>query len=102
MGKYNLNEVVPFMVITAGEILSDELKARGIKRREFAKKIGLDLLELNKIIKGEMSINQSHAIAFENALGIPASDWLALQEDSIRVRNHLISLKKIRRIAENL
>lgn len=81
MGKYNLNEVVPFRAVTVGEILSEELKARGIKQRDFAVQTGVNVSVLNEILKGKRSVNPEYAIAFEKVLGIPASDWLALQTE---------------------
>ena len=81
MGKYNLNEVVPFRAVTVGEILSEELKARGIKQKDFAVQTGVNVSVLNEILKGKRSVNPEYAIAFERTLGIPASDWLALQAE---------------------
>ena len=81
MGKYNLNEVVPFRAVTVGEILSEELKARRIKQKDFAVQSGVNVSVLNEILKGKRSVNPEYAIAFERVLGIPASDWLALQAD---------------------
>lgn len=81
MGKYNLNEVIPFRAVTVGEILSEELKARGIKQKDFAVQSGVNVSVLNEILKGKRSVNPEYAFAFERVLGIPASDWLAMQAE---------------------
>lgn len=81
MGKYNLNKVVPFRAVTVGEILAEELKARGIKQKDFADQTGVNVSVLNEILKGRRSVNLGYALAFESVLGIPASDWLALQAE---------------------
>lgn len=81
MGKYNLNKVVPFRAVTVGEILTEELKARGIKQKDFADQAGVNVSVLNEILNGKRSVNLEYALAFESVLGIPTSDWLALQAE---------------------
>lgn len=52
---------------------------------------------MNEILKGKRSVNPEYALAFESVLGIPASDWLALQAEYdltvIRIKeNEMLSL----------
>lgn len=75
------NDFVPFEVVHAGEILKEELKARGIKQKEFAAQIGMKPPHLSNLIKGKMPISEKIAYKLEDALGIPAVDWLNMQNN---------------------
>jgi HTH-type transcriptional regulator/antitoxin HigA len=65
--------------IPAGEILKDELVARGIKQKDFANDIGMSATQLNEILAGKRGISAEMAIILEKALGINASFWNNLQ-----------------------
>lgn len=72
---------VPALIIHPGEILGEELKARGIKQKDFAAKIGMQATHLSAVINGMRNITP--AIADKIAIGlegIPASFWTGLQE----------------------
>lgn len=81
MGKYDLSNIVPFEAFPVGEILLDEIKARGIKQKELAKKMEMSASVLNEILSGKRRLNAEYAYAFEMALGIPAEELLGLQAD---------------------
>ena len=67
------------MAVPAGFTLAQELKARQISQREFAKVIEMQATHLNEIIKGKRNITPAIALKLENALGIKASFWMSLQ-----------------------
>lgn len=98
MGKYDLNNIVPFEAIPVGEILLDEIKARGIKQKELAKKMQMSASVLNEILSNKRRLNAEYAYAFEVALGIPASELLGLQADYelnlIKIRERDIKSKE--------
>lgn len=73
------NKVLPYKPTHPGEILKDELGARGIKQKDFAKEIGLPATVLNELIKGKRSITADTAILLEAALGIDAKFWMDFQ-----------------------
>lgn len=75
------NDFTPFEVVHAGGILKEELKARGIKQKDFAKQIGMQSTHLSSLIKGKISISEKIAHKLEEALGIPAIDWLNMQNN---------------------
>lgn len=66
------------------DVLRDELKARGISQREFAKSLGMQPSNFNRMLKNKDEITLSLAIALERALGVPAKHWTALQEQYCR------------------
>lgn len=75
------NDFRPFEVVHAGEILKEELKARGIKQKDFAKQIDMQPTHLSSLIKGKIQISEKIAYKLEQALGIPAIDWLNMQSN---------------------
>lgn len=69
----------PATPISPGEILQDELGARGWTQTDFAEIIGKPLQTVNEIIKGKKAITPETAIAFSSALGTSAELWLNLE-----------------------
>ncbi len=68
-----------FYPIHPGEILKDELEARGISQSKFAKAIGMGASVLNEILNGRRNLTPASALAFEAALDIPADSLMRLQ-----------------------
>lgn len=89
MKPINLTELTPFSATHPGEMLADELEARGIKQQEFAQQIGMQKSQLNEIIKGKRSLNAEVAILIEAALDISVDFWLQAQN------NYDLALAKI-------
>ena len=81
MKPINISELTPFIATHPGEMLADELEARGIKQQEFAQQIGMQKSQLNEIIKGKRSMNAEVAVLVEAALGISADFWLKAQNN---------------------
>ena len=75
------NDIRPFIPVHPGAILKEELKARGIKQKDFAEKIGMRPTHLNALLQGARNISPQLALRLEQVLGIPASNWLSLQEN---------------------
>lgn len=86
----NVRQIVPAMAIHPGELLKDELKARGIKQNDFAKLIGYKATQLNEIIKGKRDINADFALLIGKALHLEPAFWLGLQNqfdlDVVRIQ----------------
>ncbi|MDJ1494519.1 HigA family addiction module antitoxin [Cytophagaceae bacterium DM2B3-1] len=64
-----------------GDVLKEELEARGIKQKDFATDIGLPVTQLNEIINGKRIVSSELAVILEAILGIDASFWTGLQAD---------------------
>ena len=75
------NGVAPVYPVHPGEILGEELAARGLSGKEFAGMAGLQATHLSAIIHGTRNITQAVAEKLEKALdGISADFWLKLQK----------------------
>lgn len=73
--------IIPFIATHPGEILGDELKARKIKQKDFAKRIDKKESMLNEIIKGKRPISADTALLLEAELEIPAQFWISMQSN---------------------
>lgn len=72
-------ELQPSTPIHPGEILKDELDARGISQRKFASVIGISYSVLNEVINGKRPVTTEYALKIEAATGIPAYIWVNMQ-----------------------
>ena len=69
------------MPIPPGEVLAEELEARGMTQRELAARLGRPAQAVNEIIKGKKAITAETALELEKALGIGAHFWANLEAD---------------------
>lgn len=76
---YAPHELQPFTPIHPGEILKDELEARGISQRKFAAIIGVSYSVLNEVVNGKRPVTTEYALKIEVATGIPAHLWVNMQ-----------------------
>ena len=79
--KYLSAEILPAVLVHPGSTLGEELKARGIRQKDFAAKIGMQPSHLSALIHGTKNITTEIALKIESGLdGISAAFWLRLQE----------------------
>ena len=100
-------ELVCAEAIHPGEMLRDELEARGLSQKKFAALIGMPYTAFNEIINGKRPITAETALRIEAATGISANIWTGLQADSnmqIARQNKLLLpvLARIRQAASML
>jgi addiction module HigA family antidote len=81
MAKSITELVAAGTAIHPGEFLSDQLRIRKIKQKDFAVIIGISQPYLNLIIKGERGINTRVACLIGRALQSDPEYWLNLQRD---------------------
>lgn len=83
-----------------GEVIKDELIARGITQKEFAGRIGVPYTMLNDILNERRPLSASVALYVETALGISADLLMGLQSDyTMQVaRNDSEIKRRIRRV----
>ncbi|WP_291530006.1 HigA family addiction module antitoxin [Bacteroides sp. UBA939] len=62
-----------------GEILKDEIEARGISQRQLATEMGITYSVLNEILNAHRPLTEKTALLFEAALGIDADPLMRLQ-----------------------
>ena len=68
---YAPHELIPATPIHPGEMIKDELQARGISQKKFAEIIG--------VLNGKRPVTTEYALKIEAATGIPAYIWLNMQ-----------------------
>ncbi len=76
---YAPDQLTPSQPIHPGEILKDELQARGMSQRKFAALIGVSCRILNEVLNGKRPITTEYALKIEAATGIKASIWMNMQ-----------------------
>ena len=64
-----------------GEVIKDELIARGIPQKDFAARIGVPYTMLNDILNERRALSTTIALYIESALGISAELLIGLQSD---------------------
>ena len=62
-----------------GEVLKDEIEARGISQRQLADSVGLTYSVVNEILNGHRALTAKTALMFEAALDVPADTLMYLQ-----------------------
>ena len=62
-----------------GEVLKDELEARHIPQRSFAKQVNMSYSVLNEILNGRRPLTTNTALMFEAALDVPADALMYMQ-----------------------
>lgn len=75
------NNLTPFEPTHPGDLIKDELEAKGITQAKLSESIGVKPSLLNEIVKGKRGINTEMALLIEAALNIPADLLLNLQRD---------------------
>lgn len=75
----NGKSVETSITLHPGEILSDELEARNILKKDFAVQIGLQPSHLSDLIKGKRYVSAKLALKLEQYLQINAAYWLRVQ-----------------------
>lgn len=78
---YVPHELQPSTPIHPGEILKDELEARGMSQRKFSNIIGVSYSVLNEVINGKRPITTEYALKIEAATYIPAYIWVNMQTE---------------------
>ncbi len=67
------------MAIPPGEVLEEELEARGMTQKELATRLGRPPQAVNEIIRGKKAITPETALGLETVLGVGADFWLNLE-----------------------
>jgi|ERR1700687_1148151 len=75
------NQYKPDIVSAPGETLEELLESRAMSQAELADRTGRPKKTINEIVKGKTAITAETAIQFEKVLGIPASFWIAREQN---------------------
>lgn len=68
-------------LIHPGEMIKDEIAARGITQKDLAKKMNVSYSVFNEILNGKRPVTTEYALMLEAVLGTNASIWLGLQAE---------------------
>lgn len=98
------NNMTSSMLIHPGEMIKDEIIARGITQKVLAEKMGVSYTVFNEILNGKRPVTTEYALLLEAALGIDASIWIGLQTEynmqkAKQDKSFMKRLEKIRKIA---
>ena len=96
-----------FYPVHPGEVIKEEMEARNISQREFARQVDMSYTVLNELLNGKRSLSPTNALMFEAALDIPADALMSIQTkynmQTARQDRKLIAwLSKILRVAAML
>ena len=98
------NNMVSSMLIHPGEMIKDEIIARGLTQKDLAQKMGVSYTVFNEILNGKRPVTTEYALLLEAALGTDANIWMGLQADynmqkMKQDRSFMKRLEVIRKIA---
>lgn len=71
----------PDAAIPPGELLEEELAARGMTQHDLALRTGRPVQVINAIVRGKKQITHQTALELETVLGIPAHFWASLESN---------------------
>ena len=74
----NIKNIVPKYITSPGDILADEIEARGWTQDDLSNILGVSIQTINKIIKGKTGITTEMAVALGAAFNQAAEFWLNL------------------------
>lgn len=66
-------------ILTPGSLLRKELKEKGLTQRKFAEEIGMRPSHVSEVVSGKRPVSKAMALKFQEALGVPAEEWMSLQ-----------------------
>lgn len=109
---YTFADKIPYMdntltssfAIHPGEMIKDEIEARGLSQRQLAEQMEVSPSVLNEVLNGKRPVSTEYALMLEAVLGIEAGIWLRLQMDynmQVTKSNNtfLAKLEKLRKVA---
>lgn len=70
--------MIPGDIFHPGEIIQDELDARGMSQQDLSDKIKMSKSEISLLLHGHRNITPMIAVLLEKVLGIDAEIWMNL------------------------
>jgi HTH-type transcriptional regulator / antitoxin HigA len=71
----------PDVAVLPGETLLETIEALGMSQADLARRAGRPLKTINEIVQGKAAITADTALHLEQALGVPAGFWIALERN---------------------
>ena len=97
------NNMTSSMLIHPGEMIKDEIVARGLTQKDLAQQMGVSYTVFNEILNGKRPVTTEYALLLDAALGTDANIWLGLQAEynmqkMKQDKSFMSRLEKIRKI----
>lgn len=104
MDKSTANQMMSSMLIHPGEMIKDEIMARGLTQKEVARQMGVSYMVFNEILNGKRPVTTEYALLLEAVLGTDAHIWIGLQQEynmqkAKQDKSFMKRLEKIRQVA---
>ena len=101
---HTANDMFSSELIHPGEMIKDEIMARGLTQKELAHQMGVSYTVFNEILNGKRPVTTECALLLEAALGTDANIWMSLQTDynlqkARQDKSFMKRLENVRRIA---
>lgn len=93
------DRVWPDVAIPPGELLGEELEARGMSQQELARRMGRPPQMINELIRGGKALTAETALGLELALGIPAGFWTNSESSYRLARSRIEERERLEREA---
>ena len=98
------NNMTSSELIHPGEMIKDEIMARGLTQKELARKMGVSYTVFNEILNGKRPVTTEYALLLEAVLGTDANIWIGLQAEYNMQRikknpSFMKRLEKMRKVA---
>ena len=95
-----LERAWPDIAIPPGELLGEEIEARGMSQQDLARRMGRPAQMVNELIHGKKALTPETALGLEKVLGVPASFWVNSESSYQLVRSRLGERERLEREAE--
>ena len=90
----------PDIAIPPGELLGEELEARGMSQQELARRMGRPAQMVNELIHGKKALTPGTALGLEKVLGTPASFWTNSESSYQLIKSRIEEREQLEREAE--
>lgn len=98
------NNLTPYIPTHPGEVIKDEIEARGITQRQLSEVTGIAYSVVNEVLNCKRPVTVEYALLIAKALDLEAGTFLRLQAEydlqiTKRDRSFLRRLSAVRKIA---
>ena len=101
------NNLTPYIPTHPGEVIKDEIEARGITQRQLSEVTGIAYSVVNEVLNGKRPITVEYALLIAKALDLDAGTFIRMQAEydlqiTKRDRSFIRRLTAVHKIASVL
>jgi len=101
------NNLTPYFLTHPGEIIKDEIEARGITQRQLSEVTGIAYSVVNEVLNAKRPVTIEHALLIAKALDLDADTFIRMQAEydlqtTKRNQSFMQRLTAVRKIASVL